>query len=301
MMSEIVARRVAVLALLAGCHVLLGAAEAGARKVIVIGVDGASPRGIRNAAMPNLDELRRNGAYTFHARGVLPTVSSPNWASMIMGAGPEQHGITSNDWQPDKFEIPPRVQGPGGIFPTIFSLLRQQRPQALSACFHDWKGFARLLERQAPDVLENGNGPVDTIRKAVACLRARQPDFTFIQLDHVDHAGHKFGHGTPEYRAAIEKADELIGAVVKAVDETGMRNDTVLLVTADHGGKGKRHGDNSLESLEIFWIISGAGIARGRELSWPVNIFDTAPTVAHILGLKPPACWTGRAVLEALR
>ena len=35
---------------------------------------------------------------SIHARGVIPTVSSPNWASMIMGAGPEQHGITSNDW-----------------------------------------------------------------------------------------------------------------------------------------------------------------------------------------------------------
>jgi len=45
----------------------------------------------------------REGAWTLHARGVMPTVSSPNWASMIMGAGPEQHGVTSIDWQPYKF------------------------------------------------------------------------------------------------------------------------------------------------------------------------------------------------------
>ena len=49
-------------------------------------------------------------------------------ASMIMGAGPEQHGVTSNEWETNKFEIAPTVVGPGGMFPTIFGLLRAQRP-----------------------------------------------------------------------------------------------------------------------------------------------------------------------------
>ena len=38
--------------------------------------------------------------------------SSQNWASMIMGAGPEQHGITSNEWERDRFSISPTVAGP---------------------------------------------------------------------------------------------------------------------------------------------------------------------------------------------
>src|SRR6059036_3684283 len=36
------------------------------------------------------------GAWTLEARGVMPTLSSPNWESAIGGASPEQHGITSN-------------------------------------------------------------------------------------------------------------------------------------------------------------------------------------------------------------
>jgi hypothetical protein len=59
------------------------------------------------------------GVSTLHARAVMPTVSSPNWASMIMEAEPEQHAITTDDWKLNKFEIRPTVVGSGGTFPTI--------------------------------------------------------------------------------------------------------------------------------------------------------------------------------------
>ena len=85
-----------------------------ARHVVVIGIDGLSPDGIQKGATPQLHQLMKSGASTLHARAVMPTVSSPNWASMIMGAGPEQHGITTNDWEVDKFEIAPTAVGPGG-------------------------------------------------------------------------------------------------------------------------------------------------------------------------------------------
>ena len=89
----------------------------GVNHVVIIGCDGMSPDGIQKAKTPSMDSLMRRGAYTLRARGVMPTSSSPNWASMIMGAGPEQHGITSNGWRPDKFEIAPTAVGSGGIFP----------------------------------------------------------------------------------------------------------------------------------------------------------------------------------------
>ena len=75
--------------------------------VIIIGIDGMSPDGIKNAKTPVMDNLMKNGSFTMHARNVLPTSSSPNWASMIMGAGPEQHGITSNKWELNDHELPP--------------------------------------------------------------------------------------------------------------------------------------------------------------------------------------------------
>ena len=71
----------------------------GVSHFVVIGCDGMSPDGVLKAKSSVMRRLMKEGAWSLHARGVMPTSSSPNWASMIMGAGPEQHGVTSNDWQ----------------------------------------------------------------------------------------------------------------------------------------------------------------------------------------------------------
>jgi predicted AlkP superfamily pyrophosphatase or phosphodiesterase len=296
---KLIPHRIRTLATLFALLVFTFSAFAQVKHLVVVGVDGLSPDGVLHADAPNLKRLREQGAWTFHARGVMPTSSSPNWASMIMGAGPEQHGVTSNDWETNKFDIAPTVKGPGGIFPTIFSVLREQKPGCTLAVFHDWDGFGRLVERQMVDVVEHLQGPTNTVRRAVEFLKNRKPTFTFIHLDHVDHAGHESGHGTAEYYASVAVADKLIGEVIVAIQEAGMKQDTLLLVTADHGGKGKGHGGATMAEIEIPWIIAGPGIRVGHEIKSPVNTFDTAATIAFAFQLHPPEAWIARPVREA--
>lgn len=271
----------------------------GVKHVVIIGCDGMSPDGIQKAKTPNMDALMQRGAYTMRARAVMPTSSSPNWASMLMGAGPEQHGVTSNDWRPDKFALAPTAVGSGGIFPTIFSVLREQQPSAVIACFHDWGGLGVLFEREALDTIEDTDGPVNTTERAVAYFKAKQPDLTLIHLDHIDHAGHKYGYRAPEYYKSVEEADRLIGETIHGLEATGMLSQTILIVTSDHGGVGKGHGGATLAEVEIPWIIAGPGVAPAKELTSFVNIYDTAATVAHIFGLTAPDCWIAQPVLEA--
>jgi len=121
-------------------------AFAQAEHVVVIGIDGLGAAAVRENATPAIHALMGSGSWTLRARGVMPTVSSPNWASMIMGAGPEQHGVISNEWQPDKFEFSPVCHGTAATFPTIFGLLHEQRPASRISILHDWKDFARLVE-----------------------------------------------------------------------------------------------------------------------------------------------------------
>lgn len=276
-------------------------AAAIAEHVVIIGCDGMSPDGVRHAKAPVMNGLMKRGAYTLHARGVMPTVSSPNWASMIMGAGPEQHGVTSNDWQPNKFEIEPTAKGSGGFFPTIFGILREQRPNAYIAVFHDWQGFGRLVEPKACDVTNYVPGPENTTRRAIAEIKEKKPTFLFVHLDHVDHAGHESGHGTPEYYAAVDEADKYIGMMIDAVKEAGIFDSTITLVTADHGGVGKGHGGATMAEIEIPWIMAGPGIAKGKEITKPVNTYDTAATVAYIFDLKVPEAWIGKPVMSAFQ
>ena len=280
------------------------------QRAVLLGIDGLGSKGLAAAHTPNIDTLRRQGTWTLHARGVMPTSSSPNWASMIMGAGPEQHGVTSNAWKPDDFGIAPVCKGRGGIFPTIYGLLRDQRPKAVIGTFSEWEDYDRLVEPGVADVMAHPDGPrknnaapfkgaSQTMAMATEFLRTRKPDFLFIQLDLVDHAGHHFGHLTPEYIAAVQEADRLVGILIAAIGEAGAGR-PVLLLTADHGGVGKKHGGETMAEIEIPWILEGPGIARGREVTRPVNTYDTAPTLARVLGVKPHPCWIGKVVEDAI-
>jgi len=297
-----IAARISLIVVVVFC-VWIGAAQAAetlAEHVLIIGCDGFGSIGITPTNTPILHKLMRQGAYTLHARGVMPTSSSPNWASMIMGAGPEQHGVTSNDWETNKFEIAPVTVGSGGMFPTIFGLLREQRPKAWIACVHDLDGFGRLLEPRAPDLIENVKGSPATARRAAEVIRQHKPTFLFIHFDDVDHAGHEFGWLSPEFFQAVSKMDDLIGSLLDALTEAGIREQTVVIMSADHGGKDKTHGGPTMEELEIPFIIAGPGIKAGHELKSPVNTYDTAATVALLFGLAPPEAWIGKPIREAL-
>jgi predicted AlkP superfamily pyrophosphatase or phosphodiesterase len=269
--------------------------------VVVIGCDGFGSLGFTPTNAPTLHKLMREGSWTLHDRGVMPTSSSPNWASMIMGAGPEQHGVTSNDWETNKFDIAPVAVGSGGIFPTIYGVIREQKPKAVITCVHDWDGYGRLIEPGVPDVLENVKGSPATAQRAIEVIRERKPTFMFIHFDDVDHAGHTFGWKSPEYFQAVEQVDGLIGKVLDALDAAGMRKQTIVIMTADHGGKEKSHGGATMQELEIPLILNGPGITSGHEIKSAVNTYDLAPTIAWIFGLRPPACWIGKPVIEAFQ
>jgi predicted AlkP superfamily pyrophosphatase or phosphodiesterase len=294
--------RLSFLTILLACLLIGGAAFgqlAGVEHVVIIGVDGMGPAGIEQADTPNIDALIAEGAHSFKARGVMPTKSSPNWASMIMGAGPEQHGVTSNEWTPFTYDIEPLVKGPGGIFPTIFSLVREQRPEAYQAVIHHWRGFGFLFERKLVDQIELGETQQDTTQRAIACIAAHQPELLFVHLDHVDAALHGQGWLTPEYIAAVSEADALIGEIVAAMKTAGIYDNSILIVTADHGGKDKQHGGATQQEIEIPWIIRGPGVATGKALQSHINTYDTAATAAHVLGLRAPDAWIAKPVLEA--
>ena len=269
-------------------------------RLIVIGVDGLSVDGVVSAKTVRMHELMERAAWTLVARGVMPTLSSPNWASMIDGAGPEQHGITSNGILRKMVEIAPVCRDSEGMFPTIFETMRAQQPSNRIAIFHDWPGFANLVEKHAPDVMQHVNGAAKTAETAAAYWKLNHPSLMFVHLDNVDHTGHADGWATPSYYRAVEDADRYAGVILDMLREEGALNSTYVLISSDHGGKGRNHGKNSLEEIQIPWILSGPGIQPGQ-LAAAVYTFDTAATIAMIFGLDAPACWVGRPVTTAFR
>jgi len=238
-----------------------------ANRVIVIGVDGMSPDGMSNSPTPTIDAIIEQGSYTMTARGVLPTSSSPNWKSMISGSDTEQHGVTSNKWQMDNFVLPGVATGIDDIYPTIFGILREQRPNVKIGAIYDWKGFGRLVEQSAFDCgsyKATGKEELDedeTIQLAISYIKEEKPDFLFIHMDHVDHAGHQHGHGSSHYNESVTKADKLIGEILQASKDAGTFDDTIFIISADHGGVGTKHGGGKVSlgkppsDSEEDWVV----------------------------------------------
>jgi hypothetical protein len=295
-----------IFALLLSCLALslppLRAYAAGEHHLIIVGVDGLNPKGIEDAKTPNIHAMMKSGAWSFHARTVFPTVSSPNWASMIMGAPVEMTGVLSNEWQPKGAAIAPACEDAPGIFPTIFGLEHRQHPTAKVGIFTDWPDFVRLVE---PDIVnpifvtDEQEDPV--LEHALAYLKSEKPEFLFIHLDHVDHAGHNHGWGSPEYLAAVEKTDRMLGEIRGLVHSMGIEDTTTILFTADHGGIERRHGGLTMAETEIPWIIAGKRIVQDHQLTAPIMQYDTAATAAYLLGLTPDPCWRGQPVRSAFK
>lgn len=269
------------------------------RHVILIGIDGMGAQAFQAARTPNLKRLARHGALSLKARSVMPTVSSPSWGSILTGAGPEQHGITSNSWLVDRFNIAPTDKDEDGFFPSIFTLIRRQMPGAETAVFYDWDALANLFNNKLVDRLEFSKTYPETFVKAIPYIQEKRPQLVFIYIGRPDDVGHEFGYDSEEFYQSCAEVDAKVGELLDALGKTDWGRRSTVLTVVDHGGRGRDHGGESMIEVEVPWIISGPGIIKDKLIEQPVNIFDTAPTIALILGLEPPFSWIGRPVLGA--
>jgi hypothetical protein len=267
--------------------------------VVVIGIDALSTEGLQFAGTPNLDTLIRRGALSLATRGVMPTVSAPNWASMLLGAGPEQHGITKNGWTKETTTIAPAEKDADGYFPSIFSLVKRAVPGSRTAMFYDWDELANFYNPRDISAEVFSKEYHESVKKAAAYILSEKPAFTFIYIGHVDDVGHESGHGTDAYRKAVSEVDDAIGGLLKELKKGGVFDSTLFFVISDHGGVGHGHGGESMDEIEVPWIVSGPGTVVDRLLQKPNNSLNTASTVAWVLGLRQPDAWIGRPVLEA--
>lgn len=270
-----------------------------AKHIILFGSDGFGAYAFNKAKLPTIRKMMNNGSYSLEARAVLPSSSAVNWASMIMGSGPELHGYT--EWGSKTPELPSRQIGKGEIYPTIFSLINEQLPTLKKGVSYTWGGIGYLFEKNMVDLDFNGKSDENTVDKAIEFLIEEKPVFTFIHLDEPDHTGHGIGHDTPEYYNAVEKVDSLLKKIIKSLEKEKMMDDTIIIFTSDHGGINKGHGGKTLLEVEIPWVIYGNGIAAKKELKNTIVTYDTGATIAYLLGLKIPDFWRGKPVKNILK
>ena len=279
------------------------------KKALFIGLDGTRFDAIEKADTPHLDALMKDG---IHSPTCLilgerfqdsDTVSGPGWASILTGVWADKHGTKNNSFEGRNF----------GEYPHFFARLKQQQPDARTASFVTWAPIhdyivsaadvSKKFEDKEHDVPAYDRYDTSAADEAVKELTENDPDAVFFYVGQTDVAGHAKGfHPTvPEYIAAIDRADKLIGRVVEAVKsrKTYADENWLIVVTSDHGGKGTNHGGGREvpEILHSFLIVSGPAAQRGT-FDEQVYLVDAPVTVLTHLGVKLDDAWKldGRAV-----
>lgn len=287
--------------ILFACLLLTGCSQvtdcpSGIKHFYVIGVDAMSVEGLKQAHTPNMDRLIENGSVCYTVRTVQPSSSSPNWGSMLMGAGPEIHGNSSNDWRTDNFSLAPAAVNDYDMFPSVVSVIKAQRPDAKIGMLYHWEGFGNLFEKGVADLDQSYPSEKSTAEAIAAYIKKDKPMFIFSQLDDVDHVGHASGHMSEGYLDAISQVDSLVGIIVKATEEAGIMDETVFMIVSDHGGIGNGHGGTTLEESTVPFILSGKGVKKNFVVPTSVYMYDVAPTITYALGLDEPYAWRGKAI-----
>ncbi|WP_221284707.1 alkaline phosphatase family protein [Mucilaginibacter sp. SP1R1] len=269
------------------------------QRVVIIGLDGFSSEGFKTAKHPNIDKMVADGVLSLTTRPVMPSVTLPNWTSHLTGSGPEEHGVTGNDWTLEKHQLKAIDEDQDGYYPSIFKVLKEQVPGVKTAFYYNWAELINTMNKKYLDEVsfEENDGYVGNYQKALDFIvkYKKDPALIFLYSVRVDHAGHKYKWMSAEYIAAIEEADVAIGKFLDSLKAQNLYKSTHFMLITDHGGTGNGHGGTSMSEMQVPWAITGPKIRRAGLLG---NFYNsnknTSMVIAHIFGVKTlPGSWTG--------
>jgi arylsulfatase A-like enzyme len=95
---------------------------------------------------------------------------------------------------------------------------------------------------------------------------------------------------TQAYLANVAFADEMVGRVLDALEASGYADNTLVVLTSDHGyhmGEKLYNFKNTVweESARVPLVVAGPGVAEGKASAQPVSLVDLYPTFIDLAGL----------------
>lgn len=256
-------------------------------RVLIISIDGLRPDLIDLAPMPILTALMQEGAYTLNGQTIHPSATLPAHASMLTGLCPDQHGVNWNDYIPENGY----AQGT-----SIFTLAKQAG--LYTVMIVNKEKLRQVTPPESTDVFLYVNDRDTVIAEQAAPILKEGFDLAFVHFATTDAMGHVHGWLSPEQLSVVRRADEAIGTLLTALDEADLREDTLIIVTADHGGQEDYHGTWLPQDMTIPWAVIGPEVIP-QTITEPVNVTDTAATAAWALNFPSLPDAAGLPIMEA--
>jgi arylsulfatase A-like enzyme len=117
----------------------------------------------------------------------------------------------------------------------------------------------------------------------------------------------RVGRILDQYDGEILYADHHVGRLLKGLEDMGVLDKALVIVTADHGEEFLEHGNDSHgrstyeEVLRVPFLVYWQGkVPAGAMYDGTVRLIDVMPTIPALLGMKPPNEIQGRSFAAQL-
>lgn len=106
-----------------------------------------------------------------------------------------------------------------------------------------------------------------------------------------------------DYFGEAQSFDAALGRLIAKLEAIGELENTLIVVSGDHGAPGFPHGKCNLYDFgsSVPLAIRGAGTKGGRVVDDLITLPDLAPTFLELGGVKPPEVMTGRSLVSLLK
>jgi len=240
-----VRRSFAALSAIAALAVALGAAQVSRPTLILISLDGWRWDYDTRAPVANLRGLMARGVHADALMPSFPTKTFPNHYTLVTGLYPGHHGVVGNSMRDPRtgrfFEMRKREETSDAMWwggDPIWNGV-QRAGRASAAMF--WPGSEAPINGMRPtywapyDQNRPNTDRVDQVLAWIDMPVPKRPAFITLYMSDVDGAGHSFGPNSPELVRAVERVDDMLGRLLRGLNERRMLNAVNIIVTSDHG------------------------------------------------------------------
>ena len=272
------------------------------------------------ANTPAIDRLAAEGVRCTDATAVAP-ITLPAHASILTGLYPPAHGVRDNGnyaLGPDAVTLAERLEAAGYKTGAFVSALVLARRYGLDQGFQTYDD--ELWSEDQPELFMIRDRPAPrTAERTLAWLGGwwtsaeRPPFFLWVHFfdPHQPYDTHSIdlaARAPTAYDAEIAEADRGVGSIVEWLREHGVLDDTLVVVTADHGESLGEHGEpthgifiyDATIHVPLVWRLPRA-FPKGTTYAGPVRHIDIVPTLLGYLGLAGAAETQGADLLPAFR
>lgn len=272
--------------------------------------------GYAAAATPRLDAFARQGVRFEQVVASTP-LTLPSHTSLMASLDPATHGVRDNgafDLPDDTTLLAEHFEQAGydtGAFVGAYVLHSRWGLAPGFQTYNDTFDYGG--ESATPGQVERRGDKVLAV--ALPWLlrdRGDDPFFAWVHLydPHAPYVapepyGSRFA--AEPYDGEVAYTDSLIGELLDALEEAGVADDTIVLVTADHGEALGDHGEpghglflyDSTILVPLMLRLPDR-VGSGLEIPEQVRLTDVAPTLLELAGLPVPDNYAGESLVPFL-